>query len=253
VSRASKLIAVAAGGVGGVAILSASVLGFAAAQAAGGHPRVTGDLVQSDLSAGLRPQLRYDVSGAPHHSDLVIQSSTGAGWKTAARLSLPAHSSGRWTGPDARRGRYRYRLQVDQGSDTLATSPVLTLYVYGIIPLSAVLGTQVASVTIGGHSFSYAWKAAGWESDTIAQIAATSCRSLQLTMAYTQRAAANVADVATLLVIQQTRTATGNVTAGTIGTLKANLTGAFEIALQNAPGSAYGNGTASCWSSDGRA
>jgi hypothetical protein len=251
VSRVGKLICVI-GAVGATAV-SVAALGIAVAQANTSVPRITAKLIHDRLSVGARPQLHYRVAGEPRGSVLLIQARGAGGWKTDASLPVSAGASGTWTGSAASRGRFLYRALVEVGSRKLATSSTLTLYVYGAVPLSAILGTKVVSVTVNGESYAYAWKAVGWESDAIVQISATSCRSLHLTMAYTQNGSADVADVATLLVIQEARTVAGNVASGTIGTVEANVAGAFEIALQNAPGHAYGNGTASCWSPNGHA
>jgi hypothetical protein len=142
------------------------------------------------------------------------------------------------------------------GAESLAVSLAASAsaHAYRNVPLAALLRSRSVHGSIAGRPYTYAWSAAGWDRHTVLFLGKTSCRSLTATMGYVApKQAQGAATVATLVVLQRSGSTSVNVNSGTVGRLRARLTGAaFELVLENAPGTAYGNGVARCSTKNGR-
>jgi hypothetical protein len=120
---------------------------------------------------------------------------------------------------------------------------------YRSVSLAALMHASEHTSPFDGRSLRYAWTAADWDRHTVAFVDRSGCRSISASIAYTQPgAAASEPVTATLVIIQRNRPLTSvNVRSGGIATLRATLhPGPFELAVENAPGTAYGDGSASC-------
>lgn len=116
------------------------------------------------------------------------------------------------------------------------------------VTLGALLHQPTRTTKISGRRYAYVWSAAGWARHTIVFRRTTGCQSLTLTMAYAAPAGASRGSgLATMLVLQRSRTRSVNVPAGAARSLTVRVSASpFEVVLENAPGTAYGNGYAVC-------
>jgi hypothetical protein len=238
-------------GLFAVALFGLVALGFESAAAAT-KPSVTWGFRENAISAGARPTLSFTALAAV--GDLAaVQVLVGHTWQTLSRVQPAASGSGRWVGKRSRQGRFRYRVVLLKGGHAVAVGAPARLYVYAEVPLANLLSAKERSVVLKQKTYRYVWTASAWSRYTIFFLGSPTCRSLKLTMAYLAPSSTTaVANVATLVVIQRNSSSRINVSSGDIGSLSVNLAGAFEIALENAPGRSYGNGHADCWSSNGR-
>ena len=234
-----------------VALFGLAGLEFASA-AATTKPSVTWSFSQTAINAGSRPTLGFVVHEGV--GDLAaVQLLANHQWQTLSRVHPNASGSGRWVGERSRQGRFRYRVVLLKAGHVIAVGAPERLYVYAEVPLGNLLGAKERSTVLRQQTYDYVWTASAWSRDTIFFLGSPTCRSLKLTMAYLAPSSTTaVANVATLVVIQRNSSSRINVSSGDIGSLSVNLAGAFEIALENAPGRSYGNGHADCWSSNGR-
>jgi hypothetical protein len=233
-----------------VALSGFIALGFESA-AATTKPSVTWGFRENAISAGARPTLSFTAHAAV--GDLAaVQVLVGHTWQTLNRVQPTASGSGRWVGKRSRQGRFRYRVVLLKGGLVVAVAAPARLYVYAEVPLGNLFGAKERSVVLKQQTYRYVWTVSAWSRDTIFFLGSPTCRSLKLTMAYSAPSSTTaVANVATLVVIQRNSSSRINVSSGDIGSLSVNLAGAFEVALENAPGTSYGNGHADCWSSNG--
>ena len=121
------------------------------------------------------------------------------------------------------------------------------------MPFSTLFGAKSRSVTLAGRRFSYVWSASGWNRHTVLLASATTCRSVTATLGYSALvSSAPVAQTATLVVLQRSGQHAMNVRSGSTGQTTAGVTtGALEIAVENAPGAAFGGGFATCRTRNG--
>jgi hypothetical protein len=238
-------------GLFAVALSGLAAFEFASA-AATTKPSVTWRFSQTTINVGTRPTLGF-VAHEGLGDLAAVQLLASHHWQTLSRVHPNASGAGRWVGERSRQGRFRYRVVLLKGGRVVAVGAPARLYVYAEVPLANLLGAKERSVVLKQKTYRYVWTASAWSRDTILFMGSPTCRSLKLTMAYLAPSSTTaVANVATLVVIQRNSSSRINVSSGDIGSLSVNLTGAFEIALENAPGTSYGNGHADCWSSNGR-
>jgi hypothetical protein len=149
---------------------------------------------------------------------------------------------------------YRVLAESSTGQE-LSTAALPAVTSYGQVSLGDIVGSPPSTTTVGGAPFNYVWSASDWDRQTVWAIEQSSCRSLNLVAGYIAPAGpANVATTATVDIIQLDGTNAVNVPTNSTNTVAATLTDAsFEIALENAVGTAYINGSASCWTANGEA
>ena len=218
-------------------------------------PVVSWHFAASWVTAGVAPSLTYKVTSMPSHGHVDVQRASGTSWLALAHLTPSSTGTGSYRPSPVALGRYTYRLVVRNSSGKALTSTSHLLLSFGTVGLGAVMGRAAHTVSLGSTSYSYVWSETGWATKAVLFLPRTSCRSMRLTMGYVAPAAraANTATVATLTLSQMGSNKTVNVNTGTVSALSTSVTGgALQVELTNAPGSSYGNGTASCWTKNGR-
>lgn len=244
------------------AAAAAAALAVAAVPVAGAHfasasatPAVAWHFASASVTAGVAPSLTYTVTAMPYHGRVDVQRQSGTSWLVLAHLTPSSRGTGSYRPPGVPLGRYTYRLVVRNSSGKAVAATAHVLLSYGTVGLAAVMGRTAQTAPVGSASYSYVWGETGWAGKAELFLPRTSCRSMRLTMGYVAPAssAANTATIATLTLSERGINKTANVTSGSVGVLSSALTGqALQIGLANAPGSLYGNGTASCWTKNGR-
>ena len=224
-------------------------------------PSVTWSFRPTSLTSGQHPYIAYTERSMSTGQRLLVQRVSSNRWVTLAQLHPKANGTGSYLGAAVSQGRYQFRLIIVNASSRGIASQARILYVYGTVPFSKLAPTQAASIVqVGGKSFTYVWHEASWERATVLTLASTTCRSMSMSMAYlaapsgTAANGQSTADLATLQVLQSTPSAdTANVASGTTAGINVHIRGAqLVVAVSNVRGDAYGNGSASCWSSNGR-
>lgn len=226
-----------------------------ASASASAKPTVAWHFAASSVTAGARPLLTYKVARPPRHGYVDVQRAHGRSWILLAHLRLSATGRGTYRARGVPLGKYTYRLVVRNSKGKSLSSTAHTLLSYGPVGLGAVMARSPRTASVGARRYSYVWAEAGWANKAELFLSRTSCRSISFTMAYTAPATAadKTATIATLTLSQRGTNKTANVKSGTVGTLSSSLTGkALQLELSNAPGNSYGNGTASCWTKNGR-
>lgn len=233
-----------------VAIAASSLLTVPAGATDG--PKLTWHLDKHSVNAGERPEIEYRFASLPQGSVLAIKILAGRSWRVVARASIGGSGAGSWIAPPVSQGRHSYSLDVSARDKKVLSSVPQIVLAYAETPLTAILGTTSQATIFNGSTFSFAWSATNWAHYVVANIGSSSCRSLKLTTLYIQTSPSDVAHVATLSIIQSAQTDSVNIGAGDIQTLSSRIDGPFEIAIDNAPGTAFGSGLGECWSKNGR-
>jgi hypothetical protein len=237
--------------------LLAAILDATLQYAAGStRPTVTWAFQSTSIRAGTDARLQYHVQKILLARDkLLIAVNQDAQWTNLATLTPNRNGGGTWRSQAEPIGQYVFRLEIVSPSGALVAAQSHALSVLGRVPLTAILGSLTNTVQIASRRYAYSWSESGWSVRTVFLESNSSCRSLTLTAAYVLPAVRpNLADIATLVLIQHQDTKTVNVPAGRIVTLNSRLSsGPFELVVENVAGTVYGNGWASCSTVNGRA
>jgi len=219
--------------------------------------RITWSLRSTHVAAGQKIGYTVDSTNLKPLSAVLLQKQVGTTWEILARPKPDAKVSGTIAGDPM--GRYYYRVIAMANHSAYLITKTLTVFSYatvGMDTLCAVVYKKCPThtVDVNGKTFTYVFKATApvggyGHARTVLAFGGTSCRQLATRFAVVGKPVGSLGVVQPKLVDQY-----ATIAGGTIGSLTVALDGyPWHLNIWGPGGQLiYVNGSASCWTSNGR-
>jgi len=230
------------------------------------RPTVQFRFVHESVEMGEPAAITYRAQHVPGGSRLVFQRQVGTAqvWRTILALSPHATTANL---PPVSQGQHTLRLAlISRGGRSIATV-VHSLKVYGPVPLATLLGERTETVDIGGTLFRYVAGLSGFFRGYIGsqcgdvaspncevfKLVGSTCRSLALQVA-TQTDANDATPPSVTIASERADPVNIQVPLNASTEVHAAIVGDVEVtyALQGARGGLYFNGSANCYTPNGK-